>query len=361
MGTQRFFTYAFVYLLSIVCSISIAAGNASPSLIAPAALCICVLVLNLCVPRVWPHLLQVLSLSLVLVTLWSTWSVTLQVQRTMQDYQHTSLREVWEVLADHPAQRAQLETTLEALTGKIFFAQHQFLVGGLCTVLMVAGLDLSTVLALLLVPVVSLIGLSISNRSAITFDTVWISVGAALFFLVQNFGVASFRREHFDLQYTFEELLKTAISSSQKADSILNHTLKNTMADAVGCMEVFLASNTENAEAQSLLQSIETLRRGMVTCHNRESYVQLCAGTYSSTPQTFELQPWAASLTAGRQLQLHVAAFTVETDQVLQRPWNVGGTFVGVPLVAMTCACPTSILRVSRDFDVCVNLRWGQT
>ena len=319
VGTQRFFTFIFVYVLfSLTTSLGVAASQDTGfpvALTAPAALGVCILGLNLWVPAVRPHLLHVLSLSLMLVALWSTWSVTSAIQTKMLDYEHHSLRLVWEELADNPTAKGQLRDTLERLMGKAILAQHNHMIYGLCTIVSVAGLGPSTILALLSSPVIILTGIVVMGGSFVTPDVIGNITAGTLFFTMQNLGIASFRRRCFNLQYEFEERLEASVASSGAADSILNHTLKNMMADAAGGLEIYLEGDRTNSHA--VVTAIECLQRGMVSCHNRESYMQLCRGTYSSTAETLDLRKWADSLMAGRQMTTEVATVNVEADKVL--------------------------------------------
>ena len=68
--------------------------------------------------------------------------------------------------------------------------------------------------------------------------------------------------------------------ASRKADSILNHTLKNTMADAVGDIDMFLQKTAANIDVMHLRQAAAALRRGMRQCRHRQAYLQLAAHRY---------------------------------------------------------------------------------
>ena len=70
--------------------------------------------------------------------------------------------------------------------------------------------------------------------------------------------------------------------ASRKADSILNHTLKNTMADAAGDIEMFLSKAAPNGtpDLAHLRQAAASLGRGMRRCRHRQAYLQLAAHRY---------------------------------------------------------------------------------
>ena len=78
------------------------------------------------------------------------------------------------------------------------------------------------------------------------------------------------RRRSFLLEYCFQTALETAVAASRQADSILNHTLKNTMGDAAGNIEIFLDEVDSSTDIVHLRQSWASLRRGMRACQHRQ-------------------------------------------------------------------------------------------
>ena len=92
------------------------------------------------------------------------------------------------------------------------------------------------------------------------------------------------RRYSFSLETYFQAALETAVAASRQADSILNHTLKNTMADAAGNIEMFLDNVEPGMDVVHLKQSEASLRRGMRACQHRQAYLQLAAQRYQPPP-----------------------------------------------------------------------------
>eukprot|EP00667_Euglena_gracilis_P018884 EG_transcript_20118 len=80
--------------------------------------------------------------------------------------------------------------------------------------------------------------------------------------------------------------LAQELHASQLADSILNHTLKNILADVEANLEVFLAGA---ADTTLLVDGIACLRRGMQHCKERQVYLKLAAGEYQPTPTPVRL------------------------------------------------------------------------
>ena len=112
--------------------------------------------------------------------------------------------------------------------------------------------------------------------------------------------------------------LTVATEASKKADSILNHTLKNTMADAAGEIDMFLETSSCSPSARAPLdQAVASLRRGMRTCRHRQAYLHLAANKYTPVLQQISLTAFASELTAGRHVQLAVKNLTAFFDPIL--------------------------------------------
>ena len=95
------------------------------------------------------------------------------------------------------------------------------------------------------------------------------------------------RRLSFSLLVSFEEVcareaLQSAAEAGRKADSILNHTLKNTMADAAGEIMLFFEEvKTRGQDPNPELQrAVASLQRGMRFCQHRQALIQLVTGAY---------------------------------------------------------------------------------
>jgi hypothetical protein len=130
------------------------------------------------------------------------------------------------------------------------------------------------------------------------------------------------RRLSFSLQQSFEEAHAKQVASAeaaQKADSILNHTLKNTMADAVG--EIILFFEAMKAQRQSpspqLQWAVASLQRGMRSCQQRQALIQLVSSTYSVALRPVRVLDFVGMLTAGRKVTVQVPDTTVLIDPTL--------------------------------------------
>ena len=115
------------------------------------------------------------------------------------------------------------------------------------------------------------------------------------------------RRKRFSDESCNERLMQAA----RVADSILNHTLKNTMADAAGLIEMFVQDCDGIDPAMMLLnleQSASALRRGMRACQHRQAYISLVMGTYVLNRRPVKLQDFLSELSKGRQVEFSILA-----------------------------------------------------
>eukprot|EP00667_Euglena_gracilis_P002860 EG_transcript_2867 len=135
------------------------------------------------------------------------------------------------------------------------------------------------------------------------------------YYLYLSLCIAMLRRRQFAVEQTFETDFNDAVAAAQEADTILNHTLKNTMADASGEIEIFL-SQTEQQDSH-LVRSMECLRRGMRSCQHRQAYLELSAKKYHPLFTAVQLDEFAKELTAGRQMKVETNPAVVMVDRVL--------------------------------------------
>eukprot|EP00668_Euglena_longa_P043232 GGOE01057355.1.p1 GENE.GGOE01057355.1~~GGOE01057355.1.p1 ORF type:complete len:680 (-),score=145.73 GGOE01057355.1:139-2148(-) len=115
-------------------------------------------------------------------------------------------------------------------------------------------------------------------------------------------------------QFLAETLLARELYSSQTADSILNHTLKNILCDAAGTIELFLAGAVERNVLEG---SIHCLRRGMRACKERQVYLKLVVGEYTPALHTVDLEEFGQELVTGRAMDSGFEKLTVRTDVTL--------------------------------------------
>ena len=113
------------------------------------------------------------------------------------------------------------------------------------------------------------------------------------------------------LRFAAESLHERTLQAAREADSILNHTLKNTMADAAGLIEVCLGRTGMPESVQTDLGlSLACLYRGMRACRYRQVYMSLVAGTYVAVPEEAQVREFLFDLVKGREgaIEIHCAS-----------------------------------------------------
>eukprot|EP00667_Euglena_gracilis_P005215 EG_transcript_5246 len=129
-------------------------------------------------------------------------------------------------------------------------------------------------------------------------------------FLAMGIVLERLRRTNF----LNEALLTRELQASQMADSMLNHTLKNLLADVAANIEVFLAGSGPRG---TLEDSVTRLRRGMVACKERQVYLKLVSGEYIPVFQEVSLQEFGHQLAAGRNVRVQAVDLSVHLDSTI--------------------------------------------
>eukprot|EP00667_Euglena_gracilis_P003482 EG_transcript_3492 len=111
-----------------------------------------------------------------------------------------------------------------------------------------------------------------------------------------------------------ERLLQWELQASQMADSVLNHSLKNTLADVAGNIEMFLAGALPG---KALEDCIVSLWRGIRGCKARHSYLRIAAGEYRPVVNAIPLQDFGRQLLAGRDVVGRFPNCTIYADHTL--------------------------------------------
>eukprot|EP00667_Euglena_gracilis_P004116 EG_transcript_4133 len=133
---------------------------------------------------------------------------------------------------------------------------------------------------------------------------------AALACVVVNVLLERTRRAGF----LAKALLVREMKAAQLADSILNHTLKNTLADVAGTLELVRAGLAEDT---ALEDSVACLRRGMRCCKARQVYLKLVAGEYEPAVNVVDLEDFGTQLVCGREVAGVFPRLTVQMDAAL--------------------------------------------
>eukprot|EP00668_Euglena_longa_P004166 GGOE01004881.1.p1 GENE.GGOE01004881.1~~GGOE01004881.1.p1 ORF type:complete len:517 (-),score=130.95 GGOE01004881.1:671-2221(-) len=104
--------------------------------------------------------------------------------------------------------------------------------------------------------------------------------------------------------------------SAQEADSILNHSLKNMMADAAGCIHLYLQTLT-GPRPVDLTEALTCLDRGMGWCRKRQALLRVAAGRYVPLLAKVNLREMGSALVRGRKVSCSIADADVLLDSLL--------------------------------------------
>eukprot|EP00668_Euglena_longa_P006809 GGOE01008142.1.p1 GENE.GGOE01008142.1~~GGOE01008142.1.p1 ORF type:complete len:706 (+),score=191.03 GGOE01008142.1:138-2120(+) len=264
--------------------------------------------------RPYTHFL-VYAGSLIIVGFLS-WKVHFHVVQEMLLAQSLSIKAVYAAVQDNANALAQLqmyvnqEESRKALTLLAVQMLVQF------NVLQFLGLGLGTALVYLSFPVALF---TTAFASPVVADAIIeiciISTIIALTTLSSSLQVSRMQRERFATAHTLQLTLEREAATSLRlanherqmkeaaieADTILNHMLKNIMADAAGCIWLYVASIPGTLPAD-LEQALGCLDRGMRWCRHRQALIRLAAGTYRLSRVPVSLRSFGEALANGRAL-----------------------------------------------------------
>ena len=258
-----------------------------------------------------------LSAVAVLVTLGRALIVNVSMSAAMPMAKR-SLAMVYSEISDNPAALQELQeyirgSTIEPVTAGLCYCSITMVM------LLLIGMHCSTMVAAACIPLAYgwvVFGPNVVLAEAI-LRVVVLMVACVFLMMAMRWFMLIVRRT-FRLERSFQAALQEALEASRKADSILNHTLKNTMADAAADIEMFL-TNTDLPEpsVRHLRLSMATLRRGMRACRHRQAYIKLESRGYQPSLQPVQLSTLVDEVTAGRDIQVSVEDKRVLLDEKL--------------------------------------------
>ena len=109
-------------------------------------------------------------------------------------------------------------------------------------------------------------------------------------------------------------VVRKALKDGQTADSVLNHMLKNTMADASGCIDLYCHARPHGEDVDLLSKASDGLFRGMWWCKLREAMLRMVAGQYESQPEVVNLHQSAVDFVRGRDVEFECPLHVVMLD-----------------------------------------------
>ena len=114
----------------------------------------------------------------------------------------------------------------------------------------------------------------------------------------------------FDSMLKCQQAAAQELENREHADGMLTHMLKNTMADALGCID--RGAISPDAERDGLLQKAsDILFRGMSWCKLRIAMISIVAGRYESICSIVDIQKFTEDLLRGREVVANQALLWV--------------------------------------------------
>ena len=117
-------------------------------------------------------------------------------------------------------------------------------------------------------------------------------------------------------------LVRRDLKNRQDADSMLNHLLKNTMADALGAIDLFFkqkqkAPTDEQGHENGhgfLSKASDMLFRGMWWCKLREAMLKVVAGCYDTKLESLDVLNFTNDFARGRDLTIECPSQLLKLD-----------------------------------------------
>ena len=242
--------------------------------------CLSCLILVTFVPWTKKHVAVVASIAVIFMSGCAIFSAHLHITEGVERY----TEELAPALGNNTAALQKLEQFVLHSVSKDIVSSHMDGSWFYIILLIYIGFSRSTLLATILIPIImlamALLLTPTSSMGSMLIRTVtWGAV--ALLAIPLSINLSLTRRAEFVMERRFKADLEEAVDAGRKADSILNHTLKNTMSEAAGEIELCLESPDVEEKAGHLQRSLFSLQRGMRSCHARQAYLHFAAGRYT--------------------------------------------------------------------------------
>ena len=272
-----------------------------------------------------PYILHLTAGAIFLYGVYHAFVIEYVAVEAVANIKRQELQKVLQKIEGDSVAMAELDAFLKSNMYKLSFTHNYAfaLAHGVTGLFM--GFTHLTGLSLALTPVTFLVAekAHLSSGAGVLWNLV--AVVAMVYFVSSIIGVEKILRRQFSAKHLFEQKLAEAVAHNRKADTILNHTLKNIMADASGEMEMFLGGiasvppekKPDREQLQHLSDAMANLRRGMRWCRHRQVYLQLVANTYTPMYRRINLRDFGSDLVEGRLLTASFGNLNVFLDPVV--------------------------------------------
>eukprot|EP00668_Euglena_longa_P003879 GGOE01004544.1.p1 GENE.GGOE01004544.1~~GGOE01004544.1.p1 ORF type:complete len:743 (-),score=201.65 GGOE01004544.1:1991-4114(-) len=281
-----------------------------------------------CIPSLRPYVAQVLCCTIIGVVTLTTVIVHAMIFSAANDAMTVHLPLISEAVNGNTPAHEELLQYITAELSKKYFMMHGIQLFFILFILQYVFYNGCVVALHLIVPAIPIIAVFISPIPSMARPVVILSLAPIVFSLFNCAHTMGLRRSNFRANYQLQAALAQEAralqkardleaaqkEASQKADSILNHILKNIMADAAGCVELFVGGA---AESEALHQAADCLYRGMRWCKQRQTILRIASGSYSPVLASVSLQELGDSLVQGRRMSHRFLEGTFLLDSTL--------------------------------------------
>eukprot|EP00667_Euglena_gracilis_P006950 EG_transcript_7019 len=279
--------------------------------------------------RPYTHILMCAS-SLVIMG-WEMWNVHFQVGQKEFLVRDLSLKLVYDALGNDADALAQLDSFVKVEGSKQFLMVSGVQISLQFNLMQFLGLEMWTAVVYLSLPVAMFMTTYLSPvMSHNVSEILAVACIATLTALLSSFHVSRLDRHRFETDHRLQAMLEREAEMLQRmadherrtketaieADNILNHMLKNIMADASGLIWLFMANHLEPLPAD-LQQALGCLDRGMQWCRRRQALARITAGAYQLSCMPVELRAFGEALATGRTLDCNFVDDVVLLDPLL--------------------------------------------
>eukprot|EP00668_Euglena_longa_P019952 GGOE01024798.1.p1 GENE.GGOE01024798.1~~GGOE01024798.1.p1 ORF type:complete len:675 (-),score=155.14 GGOE01024798.1:191-2107(-) len=282
-----------------------------------------------CIPSLRPYVAQVLCCTIIGVVTLTTVIVHAMIFSAANDAMTVHLPLISEAVNGNTPAHEELLQYITAELSKKYFMMHGIQLFFILFILQYVFYNGCVVALHLIVPAIPIIAVFISPIPSMARPVVILSLAPIVFSLFNCAHTMGLRRSNFRANYQLQAALAQEAralqkardleaaqkEASQKADSILNHILKNIMAEAAGLVELFLGGDRENNEV--LHQATDCLYRGMRWCKQRQAILRIASGCYSPAIAPVSLHALGDSLIKGRRMTHRFLEGTFLLDSTL--------------------------------------------
>uniref|UniRef100_A0A7S1IQJ3 Response regulatory domain-containing protein n=1 Tax=Eutreptiella gymnastica TaxID=73025 RepID=A0A7S1IQJ3_9EUGL len=271
-------------------------------------LCFALAVLFTCSRRSWQYVTGLISLFVVISACNSMWVYEMASRDTLADAmaEVLHLSPCFELDPNSQAAREGIEHLLMTLIVRHSISMVSTM--SLCLFMIVSVVDYSKIPVLSCL-VSTLIFIGWVLQMAIRYDVqVWQKITFhVLVCCIIPLTITQLHAQQRRMRFHAERENDRTLRVSRDADSILNHTLKNVLADSSGQIILLLGQcpMLPDKDRYTLEMSVATLQRGILACRHRQTYIDLMAGRYVAKRSPVRVWDLIADLSKGRSVTLH--------------------------------------------------------